>query len=151
MMEQKLNASELLKIRERNLAQQRNLWDLKAWGKYNGKDVFTWLNPDKQKLIATLESMPYPIFWFTTEGLFHELSEDLQTTFPNVKNVLIVPSGNTSERIFGDANLTPSFADALRAPEINKEPGIVIATARGVFGQELIRQIVAHCNNNSLK
>jgi len=148
-MKEILNVSELLKIRENALAKQREQWGLKAWGKFNDKDVFTWLNPDKQKLIATLESMPFPIFWLTTEGLFHELSQDLQTTFPNVKNVLVVPNGKTSQTIFGDASLTPTFADGLRSSEISGQHGIVLATARGNSGHELIRQIVSFCNNNA--
>lgn len=139
-------AINLLEARQQALSQQSKEWDIKSWGKFNGFDVFTWLNPSREKLIATLESMPFPIFWVCTEEVFHDQCSEHQNTFPNVKNVFILPTHNSVEGVFGAVHPLASFFEVFYQQELLQNKGIVVVTAKGILGETLLNEFTSSLN-----
>lgn len=137
---------DLFEARQQALEHQAKEWDIKSWGKFNGFEVFTWLNPSREKLIATLDSMPFPIFWVSTEDVFYEQCSEHQNVFPNVKNVFIVPTHRSEEVFFGETQPIASFFEVFHKAELLQHKGIVVVTAKGTEGDRMLRDFTSSLN-----
>jgi len=137
---------DLFVARQQALEHQAKEWDIKSWGKFNGFEVFTWLNPSREKLIATLDSMPFPIFWVSTEDVFYEQCSEHQNVFPNVKNVFIVPTHRSVEGFFGETQPIASFFEVFHKAELLQHKGIVVVTAKGTEGDRMLRDFTSSLN-----
>ncbi|MBM3424073.1 MAG: hypothetical protein FJY06_01100 [Bacteroidetes bacterium] len=129
---------DLLNVRDQALRHQVKEWSIKSWGKFNGFEVFTWLNPSREKLIATLDSMPFPIIWVSTDDVFQDQCREEQNTFPNVQHVFIVSTRYSIENHFGETKKLGSFFEVFFIPELMANKGIVVVTAKGKNGEQLI-------------
>lgn len=137
---------DLVEARQQALVHQAKEWDIKSWGKFNGFEVFTWVNPSREKLIATLDSMPFPIFWVSTEDVFYDQCSEYQNIFPNVKNVFILPAHHSCEGFLGDTEPIASFFEVFHKPELLQHKGIVVFTAKGTHGELLINDFTSSLN-----
>ncbi|MFM7723841.1 MAG: hypothetical protein ACKO7O_03535 [Bacteroidota bacterium] len=137
---------DLVEARQQAREQQTKEWDIKSWGKFNGFEVFTWVNPSREKLIATLDSMPSPIFWVSTEDVFYDQCSEYQNVFPNVKNVFILPTHTSCEGFLGDTQPIASFFEVFHKPELLQYKGIVVVTAKGTQGEHLINEFTSSLN-----
>lgn len=137
---------DLVEARQQAREQQTKEWDIKSWGKFNGFEVFTWVNPSREKLIATLDSMPSPIFWVSTEDVFYDQCSEYQNVFPNVKNVFILPTHTSCEGFLGDTQPIASFFEVFHKPELLQHKGIVVVTAKGTQGEHLINEFTSSLN-----
>jgi len=139
-------AVDLVEARQQAREYQAKEWDIKSWGKFNGFEVFTWVNPSREKLIATLDSMPSPIFWVSTEDVFYDQCSEYQNVFPNVKNVFILPTHTSCEGFLGDTQPIASFFEVFHKPELLQHKGIVVITAKGTQGEHLINEFTSSLN-----
>jgi hypothetical protein len=137
---------DLFEARQQALEHQAKEWDIKSWGKFNGFEVFTWLNPSREKLIATLDSMPFPIFWVSTEDVFYDQCSEHQNVFPNVKNVFIVPTHRSVEGFFGETQPIATFFEVFHKAELLQHKGIVVVTAKGTEGDRMLRDFTSSLN-----
>ncbi|MFM7388652.1 MAG: hypothetical protein ACKO68_05070 [Bacteroidota bacterium] len=137
---------DLVEARQQAREHQTKEWDIKSWGKFNGFEVFTWVNPSREKLIATLDSMPSPIFWVSTEDVFYDQCSEYQNVFPNVKNVFILPTHTSCEGFLGDTQPIASFFEVFHKPELLQHKGIVVVTAKGTQGEHLINEFTSSLN-----
>jgi len=135
--------SELLRARQEALHQQNQGCEIQSWGKFTGFEVFTWLNPSLEKLIPTMESMPFPVYWVTTEEAFHSLCLGKVHHFPNVGKLFLVSSKETVPALFGDAQTISSCFEVFLLPKMVKSQGIVLFTAKGTEGAALIHEFTS--------
>jgi hypothetical protein len=104
------------------------------------------LNPSREKLIATLYSMPFPIFWVSTEEVFCDQCSEYQNVFPNVKNIFIVPTQSAAQSFFGETQLIASFFEVFHKAELLLPKGIVVVTAKGVQGEKMLKDFTSSIN-----
>ena len=140
-------AINLLDVRRESREHQTEKWGLKAWGKFNGKDGFTWLNPSKEKLISTFESMPFPVFWLTTDDVLLDICQGQLHTFPNVKSIVLVANGSSVTPVFGATCTVAMFMEGLRSQELNAPNGIILISTKGPSGSKQLDDLTALWKN----
>jgi hypothetical protein len=116
--------AELLTARKEALNRAHS--DINPQGKLFGLDVFAWVNPDRMKLIATLESMPFPIHLVTRTDYFTFLTANHNVIFANLSNVYLLedPTSN-NEKIEGTV-VCSNLTEALFTLGREKAKGIML-------------------------
>lgn len=73
METQKKLVHPLLEAREEALRLSQS-HSLRPLGKLWGMDVFAWYNPSSDEISATVNAMPFPVFWLGTEKQIADLA-----------------------------------------------------------------------------
>lgn len=100
--------------------------DIHPQGKLFGLDVFTWVNPDRMKLIATLESMPFPIHLVTRTDYFTFLTANHNVIFANLSNVYLLEDPSSKNENIQGTVLCSNLTEALFALVREKSNGIML-------------------------
>jgi hypothetical protein len=80
---------QLLQARKEGLQEVRETFTMKAHGKISGMDVFSWVNPDAERLHAVLNSMPFKVIWMGTVVQLNELLRFDGKGLENVESLVI--------------------------------------------------------------
>jgi hypothetical protein len=124
---------------------------MKAHGKIQGKDVFSWINADVDSLANTLKSLPYPIIWLTQTSDLFLMKEHHPDSLEQIHSIVhfsdqtsLAPS---TERIqFYQMNNFKEGLYFLNSIEIQKS--IVLIT---LDGQENIESLKEYLMDSNLK
>lgn len=131
--------TDLLSARK-NALEKARVTLIQPRGKFNGFDVFSWLDAPMEELYLTLSSMPFPIHWVVSSELLAVFSSNGYTDFPNVHSIYV--TGDVSLMPLGqDFESVSSVHEVISKSQFLNSKGTLIFTLTGAQGIDWINDL----------